>query len=416
MKKLFVVILMLAAMNASGQWVMVSHPGIYVFCLANSGTNLFGGSYDNYISPYGSVNISTNNGTTWAQTSLNYAWVYSLLVSGSNIFAGIYGGGVYLSTNNGANWTAVNNGISSYNIKNLAISGTNLFAGGSGSRQIFLSTNNGTNWTVVNNNTPTATVLTFAVSGTNVFAGFGSDGGICLTTNYGTNWTSVNNGLTGLTVYSIAVIGTKLFATSYNQSNNVGYGVFMSTNNGTNWTAVNNNLPNLIVNTLAVSGTNLIAGSETGAYLSSNNGTNWIDINLGMPSGQSVDILYSTNNYLYAIYQATISSIMYRRPLSEILGIKSTGTETPSSYSLSQNYPNPFNPTTKIKFNVAKTGEVKITVFDVTGREVQTLVNESLKPGTYEAAFDGSQFTSGVYFYKITAGDFSETKKMLMIK
>ncbi len=61
-------------------------------------------------------------------------------------------------------------------------------------------------------------------------------------------------------------------------------------------------------------------------------------------------------------------------------------------------------------------GDVKIVVYDVMGREVQTLVNESLKPGTYEASFDGSQLTSGVYFYKLITGDFVETKKMLMIK
>jgi len=61
-------------------------------------------------------------------------------------------------------------------------------------------------------------------------------------------------------------------------------------------------------------------------------------------------------------------------------------------------------------------GNVKIVVYDVMGREVQTLVNESLKPGKYEATFDGSSLNSGVYFYKISAGDFSQTKKMLLIK
>jgi hypothetical protein len=83
---------------------------------------------------------------------------------------------------------------------------------------------------------------------------------------------------------------------------------------------------------------------------------------------------------------------------------------------LSQNYPNPFNPTTKIKFDIVRAGDVKIVVYDVMGREVQTVLNERLQPGTYEASFDASQLTSGVYFYKITAGDFLQTKKMLMIK
>jgi uncharacterized delta-60 repeat protein len=101
---------------------------------------------------------------------------------------------------------------------------------------------------------------------------------------------------------------------------------------------------------------------------------------------------------------------------SQLVGITPVSNQIPKDFSLSQNYPNPFNPTTNIKFDVVGAGDVKIVVYDVMGREVQTLVNEKLQPGTYEAAFDGSQLTSGVYFYKITAGDFSETKKMLMIK
>ena len=96
----------------------------------------------------------------------------------------------------------------------------------------------------------------------------------------------------------------------------------------------------------------------------------------------------------------------------------------PSSYSVGQNYPNPFNPTTKIRFDVGNgfpigsfgNDKVVLKVYDAMGREVQTLVNERLQPGTYETTFDGSQLTSGIYFYKISIGDFSETKKMTLIK
>jgi len=98
-----------------------------------------------------------------------------------------------------------------------------------------------------------------------------------------------------------------------------------------------------------------------------------------------------------------------------------------TDYSLSQNYPNPFNPITKIMFSVTRNGrsstsDVKIVVYDVMGREVQTLVNERLQPGVYETTFDGSRLggsstiSSGVYFYKLVTDGFTETKKMLMIK
>lgn len=90
--------------------------------------------------------------------------------------------------------------------------------------------------------------------------------------------------------------------------------------------------------------------------------------------------------------------------------------EVPTEYSLSQNYPNPFNPETNIKFSIPKFSSVKISIFDISGREVETLVNEKLSAGTYQADWNASNFSSGVYFYKIFAGDYFETKRMLLIK
>ncbi|MBK9229219.1 MAG: hypothetical protein IPL67_19700 [Ignavibacteria bacterium] len=107
---------------------------------------------------------------------LTNTYVHSLAVSGTNLFAGT-GGGVFLSTNNGTNWTAVNNGLTNTYVFSLAVSGTNLFAGTS-SGGVFLSTNNGTSWTAVNNGLTYTQVSSFAVSGTNLFAG--TQGGVFL--------------------------------------------------------------------------------------------------------------------------------------------------------------------------------------------------------------------------------------------
>jgi uncharacterized delta-60 repeat protein len=101
---------------------------------------------------------------------------------------------------------------------------------------------------------------------------------------------------------------------------------------------------------------------------------------------------------------------------SQTVGIQNISTETPSKYSLSQNYPNPFNPMCNVQFSMCNAGNVKLVVYDVQGREVQTLVNERLQSGTYEAKFDGSMLNSGVYFYKLITDGFTETKKMLMLK
>jgi|WetSurMetagenome_2_1015567.scaffolds.fasta_scaffold192368_2 hypothetical protein len=85
-------------------------------------------------------------------------------------------------------------------------------------------------------------------------------------------------------------------------------------------------------------------------------------------------------------------------------------------FSLSQNYPNPFNPTTRIDFNLPKAEVVKLVVFDILGREIVTLINEAIKAGSYSVDFNGSALSGGMYFYRITAGEFTATKKMLLVK
>jgi len=258
--------------SSFAQWVQTNGPGGgNVLSLAVNGTNLFAGTYG------GGVFLSTNNGTSWTtvNTGLTNTIVRSLAVNGTNLFAGT-NGGVFLSTNNGTSWTEVNTGLpTNTTVRSLAVNGTNLFAGTNGG--VFLSTNNGTSWTAVNTGLPTnTTVRSLAVNGTNLFAGtYG--GGVFLSTNNGTSWTTVNTGLTNTDVYSLAVNGTNLFAGTY------GGGVFLSTNNGTSWTAVTTGLTNTIVFSLAVNGTNLFAGTNGGGvFLSTNNGTSWTEVNTGL--------------------------------------------------------------------------------------------------------------------------------------
>lgn len=101
--------------------------------------------------------------------------------------------------------------------------------------------------------------------------------------------------------------------------------------------------------------------------------------------------------------------------INVISGINQTE-EVVHSYSLSQNFPNPFNPTTTISFGIPKAGLVNISVYDVAGKFVTELVNSELSAGKYNTAWDASSLSSGVYFYKIQAGDFIEVKKMSLIK
>jgi hypothetical protein len=119
--------------------------------------------------------------------------------------------------------------------------------------------------------------------------------------------------------------------------------------------------------------------------------------------------------------------IYYKRdPTGNSIGIISIGGEIPKSFSLSQNYPNPFNPVTKIRFDIPLSRGVdavgrrgvltQLIVYDVLGREVASLVNEQLQPGTYEVEWDGTNYPSGIYYYTINAGSFFQSKKMVLIK
>ncbi len=96
--------------------------------------------------------------------------------------------------------------------------------------------------------------------------------------------------------------------------------------------------------------------------------------------------------------------------------VSETEYSLPAEYSLGQNYPNPFNPTTHIPYSIASTTKVTLKVFDVLGREILELVNEVKSPGHHTATFDGQKLSSGIYFYSLQAGSFSETKKLILLK
>lgn len=127
-----------------------------------------------------------------------------------------------------------------------------------------------------------------------------------------------------------------------------------------------------------------------------------------------LEIIYTT--IVVTNFGTTNSKSVHYSPNSTAIGIISYNSNVPADYSLSQNYPNPFNPNTRFSFALPKLSSVSLKVFDVLGREVATLVNQDLKAGSYEVTWDGSNYTSGMYFYKISTGDYTETKKMMLLK
>jgi hypothetical protein len=125
----------------------------------------------------------------------------------------------------------------------------------------------------------------------------------------------------------------------------------------------------------------------------------------------------SNKNSVTKLKQSAVSARLFYNS-GFTIGINKISSEVPTRFRLEQNYPNPFNPTTKIKFDIAakSVGQTFLSVFDITGRELQTLVNEKLNPGIFEVTFDGSNFASGVYFYQLRNGDYVETRSMILLK
>lgn len=125
----------------------------------------------------------------------------------------------------------------------------------------------------------------------------------------------------------------------------------------------------------------------------------------------------SWRGWAYNGYDSTQSANSFLVTLKRTsIGVNVISTIVPEKFNLENNYPNPFNPATVINFDVAKAQNVKISVYDLTGREISILVNEQLQPGKYRVSFNGTNVSSGVYYYRMEADDFRMTKKMLLIR
>ena len=147
--------------------------------------------------------------------------------------------------------------------------------------------------------------------------------------------------------------------------------------------------------------------------------TDWIKAGFVNGSGTSnapVNYSFTDKNLTSGKYKYRLKQIdfngnfqYYELPEEVSIGV-------PDKYSLEQNYPNPFNPVTNLEFGISELGLVKLKIYDVTGREVVTLVNEIKEPGYYKIKFKAGNLASGVYFYRMTAGDFSAVKKFIVLK
>jgi len=140
---------------------------------------------------------------------------------------------------------------------------------------------------------------------------------------------------------------------------------------------------------------------------------NWLLVNQGMSFIETRDFEVDAKGYVYA---GTKESVWRTRTNTIITDIETEDNLIPEKVYLSQNYPNPFNPSTTIKYQIPQYGFITLKVYDILGKEVAILVNEEKQSGSYEVEFNGAYLSSGIYIYRITSGNFTSSKKLILLK
>ncbi|MBN8572084.1 MAG: T9SS type A sorting domain-containing protein, partial [Ignavibacteria bacterium] len=227
------------------------------------------------------------------------------------------------------------------------------------------------------------------------------------TTNGGSNWINIISNLNTDKVYSLNFLNA-----------NTGFAVIDSlrflktTDSGNSWNIVSY-LPVHTDKLFMIDELNGYAIDLIDFYRTTDGGITWVlqNLNLNISSGYSkISFINPQLGYVVGrnglILKTTTGGTVF----------VNNNSQTVNDYYLSQNYPNPFNPETKIQFSIPKSGQVKIVVYDLIGREVKELVNEFKQIGSYNISFNGVNLSSGIYFYKLITDDFIETKKMILVK
>ncbi|MBX7045378.1 MAG: T9SS type A sorting domain-containing protein [Ignavibacteria bacterium] len=453
MKKLtyfFVVALLVLSTTAHSQWTFVggvvgagTSPSISV-CSPTCAWIAGGTNTPNiYRTTNGGVNW-TVIGTTGLQVKAVWCcWAIDSLtcyVGDGGDAAGQTGGDATLSrtTNGGVSWTAVaNTGGTAGFINGVIFSRSNPqfgFAqsdppGGTGTAYwIKKTTDGGATWTTQN---PTA--VTGAASAQNGlfmidgnFYGFGLNAAPSrgrYTTDGGTTWSLATLGITGGFVSGMAFHDNKQLgvATTGDASGSSLPNIARTTNGGSTWSVVNTGAGvtgygNLewISNsrTVYLSGG---AGTSGTVRKSTDAGATWVTQTTSGLTGITHFDFFRNGSTVWGYAVCSDGSVL---KLNEtVTGVSEpTNSNVPANYSLEQNYPNPFNPTTTINFSLPKSSDVSLKIYDALGNEVMNIVNEYKEAGTHSVLLNASNLTSGVYFYKLQAGDFISTKKLTLIK
>jgi len=429
MKQLFLLLLLLFSININAQWVLQSdNLNVYMYKVQFTSDNT--GFIVGTINSANYFIKTTNSGNNWNSSLIPYIssspGKQSFVNDNTGWICGFFYndvcGMVLKTTNQGQTWDSTR---VAYTYALIDIQFVNNNTGWTLARSvvhtgysIFKSTNGGLNWysqLTINGSNINLYDQHFVNSNVGFITGTDTNTNTPLiykTTNSGVNWNRID--------FSNDFICDNLFFVN----ENTGYTVSMigniskTTNGGYNW--ISKVIPDLQKMYLSVFFLNENTGYVSGWDFSksssliiktSNGGNNWVS-QIANPNTSLKSIFFINPNTGWTVGNNKI----FKTINGGSTFINQISTEIPSEFSLSQNYPNPFNPTTSIKFEIPKTSLVKISVFDVTGKELEVLVNEQLHAGTYQTIWNGSNYSSGVYYYRINSGNYTETKRMALIK
>ncbi len=386
-KFIFLFILLLLAQHNFAHWQQSAGTATKtIHGLGINGSHIFSGTN------YGVWQSTDNGASSYSSTTGIGNYVGRAFANvGTYVFAGCIPG-VFLSTDYGANWTLKNSGITNGFTLSMFEHATDVYAGTSNGG-IFKSADIGNTWTEMNTGLTDLNVWSFTALGSDIYTGSAS--GVFKSSNGGSNWLAVNNWLPVSTVYALAVNGSDILAGTS------GSGIFKSSDNGASWTAINNGLTNLDVRALKQWANVIYAGTfGGGVFLSTNDGASWTAINSGLTTDSDLKInaLEANGSTLFA---GTLDGLWYR-PLSEINAIDKV---SHNNIQLSA-FPNPFKKQTTINYSLAKTENISLIVYNITGDMVKPLLNETQSPGSYQVNMNATDLSAGIYFcHLITPGE-----------
>jgi photosystem II stability/assembly factor-like uncharacterized protein len=419
---LFIIFLAANSIFAQQGWVKLLGPSISFYEKIQFTDNQTG-----YLIGYVNNNFrlykTTNLGNDWNDLLVPvnfYSNSFHFLNSNVGIISGRINSNAafYKTTNGGNNWNQVfveDSSVWSNYVHISFIDYSTGYIAGSNSYQnyyIYKTTDAANSWARIQNATPTIYNISFPMSNFGII--LSSAATIFKTTNGGVNW---NLKLAGVTDY-LSDQQWMDSATGYVSGNNLL--ILKTTNMGENWNTIHF-LPGSYTNITSIAFTSLDTGyhvrsySQSKIYKTTNGGYNWLMQNTTYTNNLR-EIYFLNKDTGFAIGD---NIILRTTNGGGPIGIIPISSEIPNKFSLHQNYPNPFNPVTKIKFEVpAENGRDHSTliIYDALGREVTTLVNEKLNVGVYSVDWNGANYPSGVYLYRLASGSYTETKKMVLIK